>query len=210
MSRRSITPPAQTREKILDTAEDLFLRVGYAKSTVADIAHMLGMSSANIYRFFPSKSAINDACCRRLMARLRLEMQAIATAPGTAAERLSALILSVHRRNRDLLTRERQVHDMVDAAIAESWDAIEEHKAACNLIFAGLIEEGVAAREFSPTSGFEALAETIGDACCALFHPTLIAQRAKSGDVPPDEAPARRLIWLVLEALRNAAGRPMP
>lgn len=37
--------------KILDSAERLFRHYGYAKTTVADIARDLGMSTANIYRF---------------------------------------------------------------------------------------------------------------------------------------------------------------
>jgi AcrR family transcriptional regulator len=46
------------RERILVVAEEHFRRVGYGKTAVADIAGALGMSPANIYRFFSSKSAI--------------------------------------------------------------------------------------------------------------------------------------------------------
>lgn len=42
-----------SRERILDVAEEHFRRIGYQKTSVADIASCLGMSSANIYRFFP-------------------------------------------------------------------------------------------------------------------------------------------------------------
>ncbi|MGO6907884.1 helix-turn-helix domain-containing protein, partial [Rhizobium ruizarguesonis] len=38
--------------RILDAAERLFRHYGYSKTTVADIARDLGMSPANIYRFF--------------------------------------------------------------------------------------------------------------------------------------------------------------
>lgn len=210
MTRRPITSADETREKILNVAEELFHRIGYAKTTIADIAQAMAMSSANIYRFFPSKSAINDAGCRRLMARMQVGMQAVATGPGTAEERLRALILSTHRHNRDLLTTERRVHDMVDAAIAESWDAIEEHKQACNRIFARLIEDGIAGGEFAPVPDVPGFAETVGNACCSLFHPTLIAQCARADGGPPDETPAFRLVWLLLEALRNTDRRPMP
>jgi AcrR family transcriptional regulator len=210
VSRRPTASAQETRESILDVAEELFHRVGYAKTTIADIAQEMGMSSANIYRFFPSKSAINDAGCRRLMARMQAAMRATATGPGSAESRLRELVLSTHRHNRDLLTTERRVHDMVDAAMAESWDAIEEHKAACNAIFADLIADGVARGEFAAVTDIPALAETVGNACCSLFHPTLIAQCARPGGGPPDEAPALRLVWLVLEALRNKDRRPMP
>jgi AcrR family transcriptional regulator len=47
--------PDDTRERIMETAETLFRRLGYSKTAVADIASELGMSPANVYRFFPSK-----------------------------------------------------------------------------------------------------------------------------------------------------------
>ena len=34
--------------------------MGYHRTSVADIAAKLGMSPANIYRFFPSRDAINE------------------------------------------------------------------------------------------------------------------------------------------------------
>jgi len=210
MSRLPTPTAEEARERILDVAEELFHRVGYAKTTMADIAQALGMSSANVYRFYPSKSAVNDAACRRLMARMQAGMRAVATGPGSAEARLTELVMATHRHNRDLLTSERRVHDMVDAAIAESWDAIEEHKQACNTIFSQIIADGVASGEFVPASDLPALAETIGNACCSLFHPTLIAQCARADGGAPDEMPAQRLVWLVLEALRNPARRPMP
>ena len=55
------TPPAEVdvRERVLVTAERLFREIGYQKTTVADIAKVLRMSPANVYRFFDSKKAIH-------------------------------------------------------------------------------------------------------------------------------------------------------
>ncbi|MEA4855725.1 helix-turn-helix domain-containing protein, partial [Solidesulfovibrio sp.] len=41
-----------TKSRIIEAAENLFREVGYSKTTVADIASALGMSPANIYRYF--------------------------------------------------------------------------------------------------------------------------------------------------------------
>jgi AcrR family transcriptional regulator len=62
------TKSDDTRARIIETAEALFRRVGFAKTAVADIAGELGMSPANIYRFFPSKNAIVQAICQRCLA----------------------------------------------------------------------------------------------------------------------------------------------
>jgi len=42
------TKPDDTRARIVETADTLFRRLGFAKTTVADIAAELGMSAANI------------------------------------------------------------------------------------------------------------------------------------------------------------------
>ena len=47
------TDPAEVRARILEVEEEHFRRVGYHKTSVADIACELGMSPANVYRFFP-------------------------------------------------------------------------------------------------------------------------------------------------------------
>jgi AcrR family transcriptional regulator len=59
---RRRTDPAEERARILEVAEEHFRRVGYRKTSVTDIAAELGMSAANVYRFFPSKDAIKEAC----------------------------------------------------------------------------------------------------------------------------------------------------
>ncbi len=62
--------PDDTRARIMETADALFRRMGFAKTAVADIAAELGMSPANVYRFFPSKNAIVEAICQRCLAEL--------------------------------------------------------------------------------------------------------------------------------------------
>ena len=64
------TKPDDTRARIVETAEVLFRRLGFAKTTVADIAAELHMSPANVYRFFPSKTAIVQAICYRCLSEV--------------------------------------------------------------------------------------------------------------------------------------------
>ncbi|WSH12474.1 helix-turn-helix domain-containing protein (plasmid) [Rhizobium johnstonii] len=48
---RSGTEVDMWRQRILDVAEQHFRHIGFQKTTVADIAKCLKMSSANVYRF---------------------------------------------------------------------------------------------------------------------------------------------------------------
>src|SRR4051794_7201261 len=88
-----------TRERILEVAERLFREIGYQKTTVADIAKVLRMSPANVYRFFDSKKAIHEGVARVMMGEVEEAAQAIATRPGPAAERLREMMTSIHRMN---------------------------------------------------------------------------------------------------------------
>src|ERR1044071_6758567 len=88
-----------TRERILVVAERLFREIGYNKTTVADIAHMLRMSPANVYRFFDSKKAIDEGVPRALMGEVEEAAQRIVDRPGPAVPRLRELMKTVHRMN---------------------------------------------------------------------------------------------------------------
>lgn len=50
--------PADTKQRILEIAGDLFARKGYTATTIADIAAELGTTTAALYYHFPSKQAI--------------------------------------------------------------------------------------------------------------------------------------------------------
>src|SRR2546421_11955580 len=116
--------PDDTRARIMETAETLFRRMGYAKTAVADIAAELGMSPANVYRFFPSKNAIVEAICRRCLSEVENRAWAVARSKASAAQRLERLVLEILAYHKTNLIAEQRVYDMVLAAIEHSWEAI--------------------------------------------------------------------------------------
>src|SRR3979490_2667526 len=105
---------AGTRERILVVAERLFREIGYQKTTVADIAKVLRMSPANVYRFFDSKKAIHEGVARALMGGFEEVAQAIATKRGSAAARLRELVITVHRMNTERYVGDSKLHEMVE------------------------------------------------------------------------------------------------
>src|SRR4249920_2757029 len=108
------------REQILVTAERLFREIGYQKTTVADIAKALRMSSANVYRFFDSKKSINAGVARRLMGEVEHASQVIATRPREATVRLRELLETVHRMTSDRYAGDSKMHERVAAAMEEN------------------------------------------------------------------------------------------
>ena len=209
MSARPRYEPDEARERILDAAEALFRRMGYSKTTVADIAGALSMSGANIYRFFPSKGAINDALCRRMLAELHAMAEEYAARPGRPSQRLEELIVAVHRHNKARFTDQQTVHEMVMVAMQENWEAVDEHIEFMKALFARLIQEGVEAGEFAPCEP-AILADLMGLGCCGAFHPATIADCAEDNS----EDKVRGLARLMVRGLRlpddNVTPLPSP
>jgi AcrR family transcriptional regulator len=199
LAMRGRLSPDETRQRIIDAAEEHFRRVGYAKTAVADIAEALGMSSANIYRFFPSKAAINEAICQRLMDQCHVLIESHLAAPGSASERLRAIALAMHRNNKAMLTHEKRIHDMVEAAMNENWGVIEVHIRKMEEYFARLVREGQAAGEFKPDLDPAHMGIALEDLFLCLFHPTLIAQCADKDQ----ERQGHLLVDFALLALRR-------
>src|ERR671931_2772536 len=105
------TKPDDTRARIMDTAEALFRRLGYAKTAVADIAAELRMSPANVYRFFPSKIAIVEAICQRCLLECEEKVWTVARSRSPASERLERLFLEIMAYHKENLFEEERIHD---------------------------------------------------------------------------------------------------
>jgi len=166
-----------TRDRILVVAERLFREIGYQKTTVADIAKVLRMSPANVYRFFDSKKAIHEGVARSLMGEVEDAAQAIATRPGPAAGRLRELMTSIHRMNCERYIGNSKLHEMVEIAMEESWEVCVAHMERITQTIGTVIAEGAASGEFeAPDVPLAAMC-----ACTAMmrfFHPQMIAQCA--------------------------------
>lgn len=165
-----------TRTRILDAADRLFGHFGYSKTTVADIARDLGMSPANVYRFFASKLEIVEAICQRLLAEREAYNKAIVAAEGTAAERLKRFFVENHRRNLENFATDPRDYEIVEVAMNEDWPSIQDHLARMADAIQALIAEGVAAGEFPPPADLRRAAICARQSFVSLFHPTLLRQ----------------------------------
>jgi AcrR family transcriptional regulator len=180
MNIRTRLTPEETRLRIIEVAEEQFRRVGYAKTAVADIADALGMSSANIYRFFPSKSAINEAICIRILSEAHDLIDRIVSSGKPAPERLVELLLELNRFNRSRFIGERRVHEMVEVAMEENWSAVETHMAFVVERIGMIVSDGIAAGVFRPCDpGHTAFA--VKCTCTSILHPVMIAECMRHG-----------------------------
>jgi len=191
----------EARARILEAAEKQFRRVGYHRTSVADIAAELGMSPANIYRFFPSRDAINESICGRLMNEVADIAVAIAHTNAPATEKLDQLLTAVHRHNKTTSVKAKYMHDLIADATRENWAIIKLHTERLVTIFEAIIREGIEADEFRVEDAAEA-ARAVKFAFMPFFHPILIEHCVQHGE--DTEASLRDQIGFIIKALRQA------
>ncbi|MBW9054052.1 TetR family transcriptional regulator [Rhizobium mesosinicum] len=184
--------------RILDAAERLFRHYGYSKTTVADVARELGMSPANIYRFFASKVEIHQAICGRMLAAAYQLAANICHQKISASDRLRQYVRSQYQLTLDTMLDQQKVHEMVVVAIERDWHVIERHIDSIHALLADVIREGIAAGEFAEQDP-EVASRCFGAATVNLCHPQMVAQcLAKTNRAAVDE-----LIEFAIRALKK-------
>jgi len=187
-----------TRARIMECADALFRRLGYAKTAVADIAAELGMSPANVYRFFPSKVAIVEAICQRCLGEADDRIWAVARSRASASERLEKLVLEILAYHKENLFEEQKVHDIVLVAMEQSWPAIKAHKEVQRTVIELIIRDGIESGEFEKVDA-KATSAVIMQSLVSFCHPLLIQHGLQEGhDL---EAEARALMRFQLRAI---------
>ena len=190
--------PDDTRARIIETADSLFRRLGFAKTAVADIAAELGMSPANVYRFFSSKNAIVEAICQRYLGEIEAGAWAVVHAKASAAARIERLFLDVLAYHSKNFISEKRVHDIVLVAIEHSWTAISAHKDVIRAIIERMVRDGVESGEFEAVDPRET-ADLILRSMVCFTHPVLIGQCMDEGE--DLEAAARASVRFLMRGI---------
>ena len=163
----------ETPRLIIEAARAQLRQFGPDKVTVVDIARSLGMSHANVYRFFKSKTEIFDAVIDDWMARVESFVEGVAAQPGTAAERLEAVVMAIHHRRRTKYEQDPQVYLTFRRLIEVRPDAVAKREEKIISVFKKIIQAGVDAGEFAPVNPNHA-ARAMGDATAMFLHPAIM------------------------------------
>ncbi len=158
---------------IIETARAHLRRFGEDKVTVVDIARTLRMSHSNVYRFFKSKSDILDAVIDQWLSKMEALIEGIAQQPGSAAARLEAIVLVLHRKRREKLERDAEVYLTFRRLIESRPDAAAKRQEQIANVFRKVIAAGVAAGEFEAVDAREA-ATALEDATAIFLHPLVM------------------------------------
>lgn len=204
MTAQNAPEAVDTATRVLDVADRLFRHYGWEKTTVADIARELGMSPANVYRFFPSKIAIVEGIAERMFAERRRMYRAIADGAGSPSERLRRLLIDDHAHTVTTLVHDRKVHEIAEVAIRQEWPSINRHLANFCDVIEEMIRAGIETGEFAPVADSRRTAVCLRQAFASHIHPILIVHCGND----PERAGAEELADFLIAALRGPAGRP--
>ena len=161
-----------SRDKILDCAEELFARRGYAGIGLAEVAERVGLGKSSLFHHFRSKSQLYAAVVARILDRIETPLTAALAAGGTPVERLErwvdALVdtLARHPTYARLLLRSLFEDDDLAGELPEEREANETIRRLVAAL-ARLLKEGMGVGAFRPASVPHTLQTLIG---ATVYH----------------------------------------
>jgi AcrR family transcriptional regulator len=164
----------ERRDQILDAADSYFRTYGYTKTTVADLAKEVGLSTAYIYKFFESKQAIGEAITRKVLGSILAELREVAQRPKPAATRLRLIFQTVARRGADVCFSDRKIHELAVIACSERWQSVRDYEAALLDIIHGLVVDGREAGEFERKTPIAETSQAIYQTLELFANPTFL------------------------------------
>jgi AcrR family transcriptional regulator len=154
----SLAPARQpSRDKILDCAEQLFARRGFAGIGLAEVAEQVGLSKSSLFHHFPSKAQLYAAVMARILDRIEAELMRSLAAGGTPVERLDRWLdvvidlLARHPSYPRLLLRSLFEDDELAGELPEE-QAVNATLARIVAAAERLLQEGIDGGVFRPAS----------------------------------------------------------
>jgi AcrR family transcriptional regulator len=148
------------RQRIIQATIRLHGEIGFRKTTVADIARAASMSPSNVYRFFPSKQAVDEAAVADLFEQASAAAT-LAVHGGSALERLTAALRAISQLHEHRLKNDSKQHELVAAAMRENWAVAVTYADRIRGLVRAIIAAGQASGELRSGS-------PMAMACCLL------------------------------------------
>jgi AcrR family transcriptional regulator len=170
----------ERRDQIISAARDHFRHYGYSKTTVADLAKAIGLSTAYIYKFFDSKKAIGEAVCGLCLGDIAQAVRSVAEEPKPASERLRRVFIELARQGAALCSANPKMHDIVAAALMEKWQSCKSHEVTLMSIVRRIVQDGREAGEFERKTPLDETCRAILLTLEPINNPVLLAQRLEA------------------------------
>jgi len=139
----------EIKSLILEKAIDRFVRYGFGKTTMVEIAKDCGMSAGNLYRYFESKFDIGVGVAQQYISQAEQILRDVLQRPGLSPiQRLEAFVLEKLKFMHSHIVEQPNVQDLVNYILDERWDLVERHRDVQNSLMSEILSEGNRSGEF--------------------------------------------------------------
>lgn len=94
------TEADDSRQRILEKALEKFKTLGYAKTTMDEIAAELGMSKKTLYKYFATKLDLIEAVTEAMLKHIDERCDAVLASPASAIEKLAGVLRVIAEQQR--------------------------------------------------------------------------------------------------------------
>ena len=133
---------------------------------MVDVARALGLSHAAVYRYFPTKAALQDAVTRQWLARVSKPLSRIVAAEGPAAARIRQWFHALAAVKRKKVLDDPDLFAAYSELATLSEGAVSDHVAELQSQVEAILQQGGASGEFAVAHPRQAAA--------VLFRATLL------------------------------------
>jgi AcrR family transcriptional regulator len=196
-----MTESILTEDRILTAAEEVLRRHGVDKTNVVDIARVLGISHANIYRHFPSKKALLDAVAARWLEVVTVPLEAIVhNQSRPASERFTAWFEALRTAKQKKVLKDPELFRVYHRLAVAAGELAAAHVDKLRDQLERIIADGIATGEFSSRLDAKLAARACLQAMSSFTHPAMLLQGK-----PPTADESRAVLGLLLSGLRAGA-----
>jgi AcrR family transcriptional regulator len=168
------------RQQILQSADEYFRLYGYRKTTLADIAKSIHLSTPYIYKFFDSKQAIGEAMCWHCLSAVLSQIEDSISATKSPVDKLRRVFIGLAGITWRLLSEQRKIHEMVSVSFEEGWESIARFREGIFQMVRKIVVQGRESGEFERKTPLEETSRAISRMTELFYHPTLMEQVGKS------------------------------
>jgi AcrR family transcriptional regulator len=185
-------------DTIVSATEEVLRRHGPEKTTVLDVARLLGVSHGSVYRHFPSKAALREAVIRRWLDRARDDLATAVQDSGLAPpDRLRGLLAAMFAAKWAKAREDPELFATFRVLAAEHSTVSSAHVDFLLSQIRTIVIDGIASGDFAAGEP-EVIARAIFNATSRFHDPTHAAEWRS----PEVEAESEGVISLILDGIR--------
>lgn len=159
------------RQQILQAADEHFRLYGYRKTTLADIAKSIGLSTPYIYKFFDSKQAIGEAMCWHCLSAALAQIEESIAKTSSPVEKLRRIFTGLELVAGQL-GEQPKIHELVLASFEGNWESVRRFKESIFRMVQQVVLQGRKSGEFERKTPLEETSRAIARMMELFYHPS--------------------------------------